>query len=146
MVRAMLSKSLTQFSVDGWGCVPSLLFTWGQTIVEVMKIMGASFKMSHACTATFSAPNPIAGHNHPTPLPKSPGHSQQVWVSLLWGHHSFLIGPGALKALLVPSKSLSPQSCVKDVRNLCLNPGSGSFLEETMATYSNILAWRIPLI
>ena len=26
----MLSKSLIQFSVDGWGCVPSLLFTWGQ--------------------------------------------------------------------------------------------------------------------
>ena len=26
MARAMLSKSLTQFSVDGWGCVPSLLF------------------------------------------------------------------------------------------------------------------------
>ena len=23
---AMLSKSLIQFSVDGWGCVPSLLF------------------------------------------------------------------------------------------------------------------------
>ena len=28
---AMLSKSLIQFSVDGQGCVPSLLFTWGQT-------------------------------------------------------------------------------------------------------------------
>ena len=27
---AMFSKSLIQFSVDGWGCVPSLLFTWGQ--------------------------------------------------------------------------------------------------------------------
>ena len=26
MGRAMLSKSLIQFSVDGWGCVPSLLF------------------------------------------------------------------------------------------------------------------------
>ena len=26
MGRAMLSKSLLQFSVDGWGCVPSLLF------------------------------------------------------------------------------------------------------------------------
>ena len=25
MGRAMLSRSLTQFSVDGWGCVPSLL-------------------------------------------------------------------------------------------------------------------------
>ena len=24
--RAMLSKSLIQFSIDGWGCVPSLLF------------------------------------------------------------------------------------------------------------------------
>ena len=29
----MLSKSLIQFSVGGWGYVPSLLFTWGQTIV-----------------------------------------------------------------------------------------------------------------
>ena len=26
MGRAMLSKSLIQFSVEGWGCVPSLLF------------------------------------------------------------------------------------------------------------------------
>ena len=26
MGRAMLSKSLIQFSVGGWGCVPSLLF------------------------------------------------------------------------------------------------------------------------
>ena len=26
MGRAMLSKSLTRFSVDGQGCVPSLLF------------------------------------------------------------------------------------------------------------------------
>ena len=29
----MLSKSLIQFSVDGWSCVPSLLFTWAQTMV-----------------------------------------------------------------------------------------------------------------
>ena len=58
----MFSKSLIQFSVDGWGCVPSLLFTWGQTIVEVMKIMVTSFKRSHADTAAFSAPSPAAGH------------------------------------------------------------------------------------
>ena len=57
-----LSKSLIQFSVDGWGCVPSLLFTWGQTMVEVMKIMATSFNRSHACTAALSAPNPAAGH------------------------------------------------------------------------------------
>ena len=32
---AMSSKSLIQFSVDEWGCIPSLLFTWGQTMVEL---------------------------------------------------------------------------------------------------------------
>ena len=37
---------------------------------------------------------------------------RQVWVSLLWGHCSFLLGPGAHKFLCVPSKSLLPQSCV----------------------------------
>ena len=59
----MLSKSLIQFSVDGWSCVPFLLFTWGRTMVEVMKIMVSSFKKSHACTATLSAPNPAADHH-----------------------------------------------------------------------------------
>ena len=37
---------------------------------------------------------------------------RQVWVSLLWGHHSFLLGPGVHKVLFVPSKSLFLQSCV----------------------------------
>ena len=56
MGGAVFSKSLIQFSVDGWAYVPSLLFTWGQTMVEVMKITGSSFKRSHPCTATLSAP------------------------------------------------------------------------------------------
>ena len=33
--KAMLSKPLIQFSVNGWGCVPSLLFTWDQTMVDL---------------------------------------------------------------------------------------------------------------
>ena len=37
----MLSKSLIQFSVDGWSCVPSLLFTWDQTMLEVTKKMNS---------------------------------------------------------------------------------------------------------
>ena len=37
---------------------------------------------------------------------------RQVWVSPLWGHWSFLLGPGAHKVLFVPSKSLFPQSHV----------------------------------
>ena len=44
MGGAMLSKPLIQFSVNGWSCVPSLLFTWDQTMVEVMKMMATSCK------------------------------------------------------------------------------------------------------
>ena len=36
----------------------------------------------------------------------------QVCVSLLWGHCSFLLGPGVHKVLFVPSKSLFLQSYV----------------------------------
>ena len=35
---------------------------------------------------------------------------RQVWVSLLWGHCSFLLGLGVHKVLFV--MSLLPQSCV----------------------------------
>ena len=37
---------------------------------------GTSFKRSHACTATGSAPSPAAGHRQPTPPLETPGHSQ----------------------------------------------------------------------
>ena len=43
-----LSKSLTQFSVDGWGCIPSLLFDLRTNYGGVMKIMGTSFKRTYA--------------------------------------------------------------------------------------------------
>ena len=112
---ATLSKSLIQFSVNGWNCVSSLLLTCGQTVVEVMKMMvkdnGTSFKRSHACTATLSAPNPAAGHCRPTPLPGTPGQPLASLVSLLWGHCSFLLGSGTHKVLSVPFKSLFLQSC-----------------------------------
>ena len=40
MGRAMLSKSLIQFSLEGWGCVSSLLFDLRPNyLVEVMKKM-----------------------------------------------------------------------------------------------------------
>ena len=107
MGRAMLSKSLIQFSVDGLVCVPSLLFTWGQTMVEVMKIMVTSFKRSHASTATLSAPDPAIDHHQPCLCQRLPDTHRQVWVSLLWGHCSFLLGPGA-QGSVVPSKSLFP--------------------------------------
>ena len=90
MIGALLSKSLIQFSVDGWSCVPSLLFTWDQTMVEVIKITATSFKMSHACTATLSAPTLQQATTDPPfhwRLLDTPG---QVWaVSCGVGNCSF---------------------------------------------------------
>ena len=43
---------------------------------------------------------------------------RQIWLSLLWGHCSFLLGPGVHKVLFVPSKCLFPQSCGSSVSNL----------------------------
>ena len=58
---------------------------------------------------------------------------RQVWVSVFWGHCSFLLGPGAHKVLFVPSKSLFPQSCVS----------SGGSMMGLMATSSK-RAYAIP--
>ena len=57
----------------------------------------------------------------------------QVWVSLLLGHCSLLLGPGVYKLLFVPSKSLFPQSCVS----------SGISMVGLMATSSK-RAYAIP--
>ena len=108
MGGAIVSKSLIQFSVDGWGCVPSLLFTWGQSMVQIIKIMAPPSK----------GPMHVLLHSVPPTLQQAttdprlcwglldtPG---KVWVSLLLDHCSFLLGPGAHKVLFVPSKSLFP--------------------------------------
>ena len=107
----MLSKSLIQFSVQGQGCVPALLFDLRPTMVEVVKIMSTSFATSHASPATPSAPSPAAGYADPCPCQRLLDTHGSDSVSLLWAHCSFLLGPGAHKVLLVPSKSLFPQSC-----------------------------------
>ena len=57
----------------------------------------------------------------------------QVWVSLLWSHCSFLLGPGVHKVLFVPSQSLFPQPCVS----------SGSSMVGLMVTSSK-RAYAIP--
>ena len=53
-------------------------------MMEVMKIMGNSFKRSHAHTAELSAPNPAAGHHRPTPLSETAGHAQASLVGSLF--------------------------------------------------------------
>ena len=102
-------------------------------MVEVMKIMATSFKRSHACTATLSAPNPAAGHHRPTPLLETPGHSQASLGQSLVG--SLLLSPGSWctqGSVCALQESIS-QSCVS----------SGSSMVGLMATSSK-RAYAIP--
>ena len=69
----MLRKSLIQFSVDGWGCVPSLSFDLILNYGGGDEDNGTSFKKSYVCTAVLSAPSPASGHHRPTPLLETPG-------------------------------------------------------------------------
>ena len=103
---AMLNKSLIQFSVDGWGCVPSLLFELRANYGGGNEHNGTSFKRSHACTAALSAPNPGVGHHRSTPPPETPGHSQASLGQSLVG--SLLLSPGSwcTQAMFEPSVHL----------------------------------------
>ena len=109
----MLSKSLIQFSVDGRGCVPSLLFDLTPNYGGGNEDNGDLLQKSHARAAVLSAPNPAAGHCLLTPLLETPEHSRASLGQSLVG--SLLFSPGVHKVLLVPSKSLFPQSCVSSV-------------------------------
>ena len=108
--RAMLSKSLIQFSVDGWGCVPSLLFTWSQTMEEVMKIMVISFIGPMHALLHLMPPTLQLATGNPRLHQKLLDTRRQVLVSLLWGHCSFFLD-SAHKVLSLPSKNQFPYLC-----------------------------------
>ena len=83
----MLSKSLAQFSVDGWGCVPSL--------VGVMVVMATSFRRTYASLPQFpgllySIPLTLwLATVDPSLRQRLLDTHRQVWLSLLWGHAAF---------------------------------------------------------
>ena len=62
-------------------------------MMEIMKIMAASFKSSHAGTITLSAPSPAAGHHRPIPPLETPGQSQASLGQSLVG--SLLLSSGS---------------------------------------------------
>ena len=93
MGRAMLSKSLIQFSVGGLGCVPSLLFdlrpTSGGSNEDNSNLLQKDL-CPHCC---IQCPDPAAGHCQPTPPPETPGHSKaSLAQSLVW---TLLLSPGS---------------------------------------------------
>ena len=122
MGRAMLSKSLIQLSVEGY--IPSLLFHLrpnygGGNEDNGNLLQKVPYKVSVPPTLQQATSDPRLCW-------RLPDTHRQVWVSLLCGHCSFLLGPGAHQVLFVPSKSLFPQSCVS----------SGGSMAGLMATSS----------
>ena len=105
---AMLSESLIQFPVDGWGCVPSLLFDLRPIYGGGNEDNGDLLQKVLCMHCALSAPSPAASHHEPTLHRKLLDTHWQVWVSLLWDHCSFLLGPGVHKVLFVPSSICFP--------------------------------------
>ena len=123
----MLSKSSIQFSVDGQGCVPSLLFDLRPNYGGGNEDNGNLLQIP---TASLSASNPAAGHRLPTPLLDTPEHS---WASLGQSRvGTLLISPGSWCAqdfVCALQESVSPvmrkfwcKSLGPDVHKVCLNP------------------------
>ena len=102
-------------------------------MVEAMKIMATSFKRASACAAHSVPPTLQQDTTDPRFQWRLLDTQGQVWISLLWGHCSFLLGPGAHSVLFVPSKSPFPQFCVS----------SGGPIVGLMATLSK-RAYAIP--
>ena len=112
MGRAMFNKSLIQFSVDGRACVPSLLLDLRPNYGGGNEDNGDLLQKVpcvHCCTqCPLPCSRPLPTHAHRRLLDTH----RHVWVSLLWGYCSFLLGPGVQKVLFVLSKSLFPQFCL----------------------------------
>ena len=127
MGGATLSKCLTQFSVEGRGFVSSLLFD-----------LRPNYGGGNEENGDLLSKGPMQALLHSVPQTLQQATADpclhwrlldthgQVWVSLLWGHCSFLLGPSVHKVLFVPSKSLCPQSCVS----------SGSYMVGLIVTSS----------
>ena len=77
-------------------------------MVEVVKIMATFFKRSMDALLNSVPPTLEQVTADSCLHPRLVDTHGQVWVSLLWGHSSFLLGPGAHKVLFVPSKCLFP--------------------------------------
>ena len=130
IARAMLSKSLIQFSVD-WSCVPSLLFHLRPNYGGGNEDNGDLVQKVLCTECCTQCPQPCSRL-----IGASAGDS---WIltgilgQSLGSPLHFLLGPGAHKALFLPSKGLFPQSCVS----------SGGFMVGLMATSSK-RAYAIP--
>ena len=108
----MLSKSLIQFSVDGQGYVPSLLFDMRPNYGGGNEDNG-DLLQKVPCTALLHPVPPTLQQATAKPNLRRRllDTHRQVWVSLLCGHCSFLLGPSAQGFCLCPLRVYFPVLC-----------------------------------
>ena len=90
MSWAIHSTSLIQFSVEGQGCIPSLLFDLRPNYGGGHEDNG-DLLQKVPCPAACRAPNPCSRPPLPMPPPGTPGHSQASLGQSLVG--SLLLSP-----------------------------------------------------
>ena len=112
IVGAMPNKSLIQFSAEGQGCVPSLLFERRPNYGGGNKDNG-NLLQHVPCTHGYTqCPHPEAGRCRPIPLPETPGHAQASLGQSLVG--SLLLSTGSWYAqgfVCALQESVSPLLC-----------------------------------
>ena len=114
----------------------------GQIMVFAMAIMAISFKMrTYASAVVFSTPDATAGPVNPHLCWRLLDTHMQVWLSLLWGHCCFLLGPDVHEVSFVLSKSLFPLSCGKLCNQIPL--ASKSNYLGVLSPVVGLLGWEI---
>ena len=95
MGGARLSKSWIPLSVDGWGCVPSLLFDLRPVYGGGKEDNGKALQKVLCKQYCTQCSHHVAGHCQPMALPESPAHSRSLGQSLVG---SLFLSPGSWHA------------------------------------------------
>ena len=108
MVQAMFSKSLIQFSVDGQGCIPSLLFDLMLNYGGGNEDNGDPLQKVPSTQCPRPCSKPLPTHTSARDSWTLMGKSGSVLCGVTAPFSWVLV----CTVLFLPSKSLSPQSCV----------------------------------
>ena len=105
----------SNFLLMGGVVFPHCSVAWGQTMVRLMAIITTSFTMTYASMLwlpglfyAVSLTPQQATVDPCLPWELLDPH-RQVWLSLLWRHRPFLLGPGGTRFCLCPPRVFFPQ-------------------------------------
>ena len=137
----------------GVAVFPLCCLTWGQTTVEIMKIMVTFFKRSYSCITVLRVLGPAAGHCQPTSLPETLGHS---WTNLgqsLMGSLFLFPGSWCAQGFVFAVPASVSQSCVSSrgsvVGLMATSPNRAYAIPKSAAprapSPSAVHCWPIPL-